>query len=66
VLCVVLALYSFAVFGYVTAMLSTFFIDRDADRSDAAIAGQSAVNALAAEVARLRDVIERRATPNNL
>jgi voltage-gated potassium channel len=59
VLCVLLALYSFAVFGYVTATLSTFFIDQDANRNDAAIAGQSAVNALAAEVARLRDAIER-------
>jgi voltage-gated potassium channel len=33
VLCVLLAVYSFTMFGYVTATLSTFFIDRDAQRT---------------------------------
>ncbi|HYC50570.1 MAG TPA: ion transporter [Gemmatimonadaceae bacterium] len=31
ILCVLLALYAFAVFGYVTAALASFFIGRDAD-----------------------------------
>lgn len=35
VLCVILALYAFAVFGYVTATLATFFIDSDARNPDA-------------------------------
>lgn len=34
-LCVILALYAFAVFGYVTATLATFFIDSDARNPDA-------------------------------
>lgn len=37
-LCVLLALYAFAVFGYVTATLATFFIDSDAKNPDAALA----------------------------
>ena len=32
VLCLALAIYGFAVFGYVTATLATFFIGRDAER----------------------------------
>jgi voltage-gated potassium channel len=39
-LCVVLGLYAFTIFGYVTATLATFFIDRDAERPDAAVAGE--------------------------
>jgi len=36
--CFLLALYAFAVFGYVTATLATFFIDRDADSEEAKVA----------------------------
>jgi voltage-gated potassium channel len=36
-LCVIMALYAFAVFGYVTATLATFFIDTDARSPDAAL-----------------------------
>ena len=35
ILCVLLALYAFAVFGYVTATLATYFIDNDARDPDA-------------------------------
>lgn len=44
VLCVLLSLYAFAVFGYVTAMLASFFVGRDA--GEATDAG---------EIARLRE-----------
>lgn len=54
ILCVVLALYAFSVFGYVTATLASFFVDRDADRPDAAVAGQRAIDALREEIAGLR------------
>jgi voltage-gated potassium channel len=60
VLCVLLALYAFAVFGYLTATLATFFIDRDASRDDAAVAGQGSIDRLTQEVAALRAAIERR------
>ncbi|HEU4566021.1 MAG TPA: ion transporter [Gemmatimonadaceae bacterium] len=54
VLCIVLALYAFAVFGYVTATLASFFVGRDADRDDAEVAGARAVAALREEIAALR------------
>jgi voltage-gated potassium channel len=39
VLCLLLALYAFAVFGYVTAALASFFVGRDAQHRDGDIAG---------------------------
>ncbi len=54
VLCVLLALYAFAVFGYVTAALATYFVGRDADANDAEIAGARALAALRADIAALR------------
>ena len=56
-LCFALALYAFAVFGYVTATLATYFVGRDADDATAEVAGARSVDALAAEVAALRDEI---------
>jgi voltage-gated potassium channel len=51
VLCVLLSLYAFGVFGYVTAMLASFFVGRDAGpTSDAA-----EVERLQAQVAALRE-----------
>jgi voltage-gated potassium channel len=35
VLCFILALYAFAVFGYITATLATFFVERDTDKRKA-------------------------------
>ncbi|HUU39067.1 MAG TPA: ion transporter [Candidatus Desulfaltia sp.] len=57
VLCVFLALYAFAVFGYVTATLATFFIGRDAENSEAELAGAKEVAALREELVALRDDI---------
>jgi voltage-gated potassium channel len=57
VLCVALALYAFGVFGYVTAVLATFFVGRDAERADAGLAGADAIAALQAEIAALRNEI---------
>ncbi|MDQ2997990.1 MAG: ion transporter [Chloroflexota bacterium] len=57
VLCVVLALYAFGVFGYVTAMLATFFVGRDAENADAELAGATQLAALREEVLALRDEI---------
>lgn len=57
VLCVLLALYAFAVFGYVTATLASYFIDRDASRSDAAVAGTRDLDSLRQEIASLRQLI---------
>lgn len=54
VLCFLLALYGFAVFGYVTATLASFFIGRDADDEQAEVAGAKSVAALREEIAALR------------
>lgn len=54
ILCLVLALYGFAVFGYVTATLATFFIGRDAENKNAELAGAQLVEELRGEIAALR------------
>jgi voltage-gated potassium channel len=56
-LCVLLSLYAFAVFGYVTATLASFFVDRDAARPDAAVAGAGGIEALRLEIMALRDEV---------
>ncbi len=53
-LCVFLALYAFAVFGYVTATLATFFVGRDAENDEAELAGAKQLAALREEVIALR------------
>lgn len=63
VLCLLLALYAFAVFGYVAATLSTFFIERDAASDKAELAGTRSIAELRQEVlglrAEVRALIER-------
>lgn len=58
ILCFLLALYAFAVFGYVTATLATFFIGQDADDDEAEIAGAKSINALRDEITALRTEIQ--------
>lgn len=53
-LCFILSLYGFAVFGYVTATLATFFIGRDAENQEAELVGAKSVEALREEIAGLR------------
>ncbi|HSE99162.1 MAG TPA: ion transporter [Blastocatellia bacterium] len=57
VLCLVLSLYGFAVFGYVTATLASFFIGRDAENEEAEIAGAKTLEELRAEITALRTEI---------
>jgi voltage-gated potassium channel len=59
VLCVGLALYAFAVFGYTTASLATFFVGRDAESRKGDIAGSSDIRALRAELQALRRELHR-------
>jgi voltage-gated potassium channel len=58
ILCFLLALYAFAVFGYVTATLATFFIGQDADDDEAAIVGAKSIDALRDEITALRTEIQ--------
>lgn len=57
VLCFIIALYGFAVFGYVTATLATFFVGRDAENKESEIAGAEDIKALQTEIAALREEI---------
>lgn len=56
-LCLVLAIYAFAVFGYLAATLTSFFVGQDADDEDGALAGAKALQELRAEIERLREEI---------
>ena len=57
VLCVLLALYAFAVFGYVTALLASFFVGRESAGRGAP--GDDALAQLHVEVRALREAVER-------
>ncbi|NJN87287.1 MAG: two pore domain potassium channel family protein, partial [Leptolyngbyaceae cyanobacterium SL_7_1] len=59
ILCFLLALYGFAVFGYITATLATFFIGQDAEDERAEIAGERSIKALREEIAALRSEIQQ-------
>jgi voltage-gated potassium channel len=58
ILCFFLALYAVVVFGYLTATLATFFIDRDAENDDAELASAKSIKALQAEITGLRTDIQ--------
>jgi voltage-gated potassium channel len=59
VLCVLLALYAFAIFGYVTATLATFFVEHDARSAESQVAGARSIAALRSEIAELRAEIHK-------
>ncbi|MBD2258042.1 potassium channel family protein [Pseudanabaena sp. FACHB-2040] len=58
VLCFLLALYAFAVFGYVTATIATFFVGRDAEDEQAEIAGAKSIELLYSEIKALRAEVQ--------
>jgi voltage-gated potassium channel len=58
VLCFLLALYAFAVCGYVTATLATFFVGQDAENDDAELVGAKSIQALKTEITALRTEIQ--------
>lgn len=56
-LCFILGLYGFAVFGYFTATLATFFIGRDAEDNEAEVAGTQQIEALRKEIRALKKLL---------
>jgi voltage-gated potassium channel len=58
ILCFFLALYAVVVFGYLTATLATFFIDRDAESDEAELASAKSIKALQSEITGLRTDIQ--------
>ena len=65
VLCFILALYGFAVFGYVTATIATFFVGRDAESDEAELAGAKSVEALREEITALRKDVQGLLRPSD-
>ncbi len=58
-LCLLLAIYGFAVFGYITASFASFFVGRDAGSPEAEIVGAGDIAALREEIAALRRDLSR-------
>jgi voltage-gated potassium channel len=54
-LCLLLSVYGFAVFGYMTASLASFLSARDAEREDADLPGAASVRELRAEILAVRN-----------
>jgi voltage-gated potassium channel len=54
ILCFLLALYGFAVFGYITASFASFFVGRDAASLEAEVVGAKDIAALKDDIAALR------------
>jgi voltage-gated potassium channel len=55
VLCFLLSVFAFTIFGYVTATLATFFLGRDAENAEGEIAGEQSIAALSEEIRALRE-----------
>ncbi len=56
-LCLFLAVYAFAVFGYVTGTIATYFIGRDAEEGEEGSAMREQLDLLAAEISALRNEV---------
>ncbi len=58
ILCLMLAIYAFMVFAYVTALLASYFVGRGAKDGNAEVAGESSIRALQSEIQALRKEME--------
>jgi voltage-gated potassium channel len=58
ILCIILAIYAFAVFGYITATIATFFIGKDAESKNTEIAGSRQIEELKQEIISLKRMIQ--------
>jgi len=58
ILLVLLALYGFAVFGYITATISSFFVSRDAGAGKGDVAGAGQIAKLERDIAGLRQKLD--------
>ena len=60
VLCILLSLFAFGIFGYVTAALASFFIGRDAEDESTELAGARELGLLREEITLLREELRVR------
>lgn len=58
-----IALYGYAVFGYVTATLATFFIGRDAEESGTSVAGKQEIEQLQRRIEQLSELLQQKTIP---
>lgn len=61
-LCLLLALYGFAVFGYITATIASFFVARDAELEEGELPSARQIESLRSELAALRADLTARST----
>ncbi len=66
VLAMLLALYGLAVFGYITAAFASFFVGRDAERSDAPVAGARDIERVLGELRALRAELAAERRPQEI
>ncbi len=59
-LCIILALYAFAVFGYVTATIASYFIGRDVEDQKSEGAGARQIEMLRNEIAEIKTLLDNR------
>jgi len=59
-LCLLLATYGFAIFGYVTAAIASYFVARDAEPDGTRLGGSVELEALRVEIAALRGELAKR------
>jgi voltage-gated potassium channel len=57
-LALLITIFGYSIFGYVTATFATYFIGRDAEEKDAPIAGSKEIEELKSEIIALRKIIE--------
>lgn len=61
ILCLLLSIFAFSIFGYITAAVSSYFINKDADDKRSPIAGEEEFNKVLAELKKVRaDLAELR------
>lgn len=58
-LCFLLALYGFAVFGYVTATVASYFVARDADNAEGEVAGARQLQRMEKEIQSLNQKLDQ-------
>ena len=56
-LCLLLGIYGFCVFGYITATLASYFVGNDAQDKDAPVAGAADIKALQKKIDQLTQAI---------
>jgi voltage-gated potassium channel len=64
-LALLIAIFGYTIFGYVTATFATFFIGRDAEEKEAPLAGSKDIEELRAAIKRLTVVIEHKNNRSN-